>query len=395
LPNNGKRNRYTYALKIEFATFVLALSAMSAAHAGAPIAIGAFLSNPNGSDASAEATFEANASSFQSAVGTAATLVDVYVDKSQPVSSWQSNASWQAWSNAQSPVARKMTPVIGFPMASDSGGSPAYDQQFQAFAAGQYDYAIRGVLQSWAAQGFHTLILRVGWEMNIGGDTYVGDDAQSQHDWVLAFRHIYNVMHNEANSLSIQIKVVWNPSATNYTNAAATRSLYPGDAYVDIIGADIYGGMFPFSDGSGTQYHDWATGGEDYSLSAFMARSANRYHYWTYPAATKWSLDGSNGHSQSFLSLANFARAHGKPFAVPECGAGNSSASNDVSDDATFPNWLGTTLAKLQTQGLTVSFVNAWDTNDWGNYQFSYGWNAKPAEAAAWKKYVGALVNWH
>ncbi len=373
------------------ATALTCLAAMLPAQA-ATFALGGYFSNPNGSDAGAEATFEANAKSFASAMGTPATLVDVYVDKYQPVSNWAGNASWQAWSNAQSPVARHMIPVIGFPMASLAGGSPSFDQQFQTFASGSYDNAIRGVVQSWVGAGFKQLVMRVGWEMNIGGDTYAGDDAQSQADWVAAFRHIAAVLHQAAASAGASMVVVWNPGVTNYSNALATKSMYPGDQSVDVIGADIYGGMYPFSDGSGAQYHDWVSGNEDYSVAAFIAKPGNRAHYWSYPAATQWSLDGSNGHSESLAGLIAFAQAHHKPFAIPEVGAGNSQPGNDVSDDPTFPRWLGGVLSNAAKRGVTISFVNIWDTDAQGNYQFSFVANNKPAERAAWGRWVGSLA---
>ena len=325
-------------------------------------------------------------------MGTPATMLDVYVDKTQPVSGWASNASWQAWSNSVSPVARSMIPVIGLPMASVASGAPTPDQQFQAFASGQYDYAVQGVLQAWAGAGFKQLVVRVGWEMNIEGVTYAGDSAQDQADWVSAFKHIYTVLHQAASAAGVSVQVVWNPGVTNYSNVVATQDVYPGDASVDIIGADMYGGMYPFSDSSGTQYHDWVSGGEDYSLSAFIAKGGNRSHYWAYPAATEWSLDSSGGHSQSLHSLLAFAQAHHKPFALPEVGAGSSLPGNDVSDDGTFPWWLGNVLKTASGNGLSIAFVCVWDTNDNGNYQFSYTSNDKPQERKTWHNWVGALA---
>ncbi len=392
-PSRGNQKRPATARSSGLAAAALAGCLLTGAQArAATFALGAFLTNPNGSDASAEATFEANAASFAHAMGTPAALIDAYVDKGQPVSSWASNASWQAWSNSVSPVAKKMIPVVGLPMASIAGGSPTPDQQFQAFASGQYDYAVKGVLQSWTGAGFKKLIFRVGWEMNIGGVTYAGDDQQSQADWVRAFRRIYTVLHQAADAAGVSVQVVWNPGVTNYSNVLSTQNMYPGNASVDIIGADIYGGMYPFSDGSGTQYHDWVGGGEDYSLGTFIAKAGNRAHYWEYPAATEWSLDGSNGHSQSLASLMAFAKAHGKPFAVPEVGAGSSDAGNDISDDGTFPRWLGTKLKAAAKNGLNIAFVCVWSTNDDGNYQFSYTSNGKPWERKAWGNWVGALA---
>ena len=363
------------------------------AAAAAPFALGVYIGGPNSSNASAEATVDANFNSFKNALGAAPTLIDVYTDYTQPVGDWQSNASWQAYSNSVSTSAKHMVPVVGFPMQSLAGGSPSTDQQYQLFASGQYDWVVQQVVNAWIAQGFKTLIFRIGWEMNLSYQpNYAGDDSHTQSDWVAAFRRIATVMHQTASAARVSLQVVWNPSATNYSNAEATNNLYAGDDVVDIIGIDIYAGMYPFYDGSGVQIHDWVTGGEDYSLAAFMAQPTNRWHYWTYPAATKWSLDGSSGHSQSFDSVMNFAIQHKKPFAVPECGSGSSDSGADVSDDGTFANWLGHTIVSGQNRGLKMSFVSIWDTNDDGNYQFSYTSNGKPNTRHNWNLYLGPLV---
>jgi len=104
---------------------------------------------------------------------------------------------------------------------------------------------------------------RPGWEMNLQGPTYAGDSAQSQADWVKAFQHIYTVLHQAAAVDGVNVQLMWNPGATNYSNAEATTNLYPGDSYVDAIGADVYSDTYPFTDSNGVTptYHDWDTGG--------------------------------------------------------------------------------------------------------------------------------------
>ena len=370
----------------------MATPASSKAPTGAtPFRLGAYLGNPDGSDPSLEALFEQNVSSFTYVTSAEPRLIVAYVDYNQPVSSWIGNASWQAWSNAQSTSARNMVPVVGLPMASIASGSPSPDSQFKTFASGQYDWVVQGVVQAWAAQGFKHLIIRPGWEMNLNGPTYTGDDAQSQADWVAAFRHISVVLHKAAAAAGVTMRVVWNPGVTNYSNALATANLYPGDAFVNVIGADMYSDMNPYLDyGQASTYYDWDTGGDDYSVAQFVADPVNRAHYWTYPAATRWSNDGSQGHSQSLLSLMAFAQAHNKPFALPETGAGNCNGGTDVCDDPTFPQWLAQQLAQGISAGLTVAFVNVWDSNGGGNYEFTYASDNKPQEAAAWSTYFGA-----
>ena len=355
--------------------------------------LGAYLNIPDASDPSTEAIFEANYASFTSLMGISPQFIDNYVDYTQPISAWVNNAAWAAQSYAQAPNVMGMTPVIGLPLASIAAGSSTPDAQFQAFASGKYDNVIQSVLQSWVTEGFTNLIFRPGWEMNVPGPTYAGDDAQSQADWVAAFQHVYTVLHKEATLLGVNVQVVWNPGTINYTNAEATKELYPGNGYVDIIGADVLSDMYRYSDTSGTlTYHDWDTGGEDTSVAQFIADPINRAHYWTFPAATEWSNDSSGGHSQSLDSLIQFAEQQGKPFAIPETGAGNSNAGTDVSDDAAFPQWLASQLAAAQASGEEIDFVNIWDSNGAGNYEFSNNSDNKPQEAAAWAQYFGALT---
>lgn len=370
-----------------------ALSVFSASHharAATPFPLGVYVGNPNGSNAQDEAAFEANYARFVATMGTAPSLILSYIDYTQPISAWISNSAWQAWSNAQSPDARGLVPVIALPLYSIAAGSPSPDQQYQAFIAGSYDAVLQGVVDAWAKQGFTKLYFRPGWEMNIQGNTYVGSDAQSQSDWVLAFRHIFTVLHEAAAASGISVQIVWNPNVTNYTSPSATKMLYPGDAYVDVVGADAYADMYPFSDGGNpATYHDWDSGQEDTSIAQFIADAVNRAHYWTWPAATKYSQNSSQGHSQTMASLMSFAAAHAKPFAIAEAGAGNCNASTDVCDELSYPAWLAATLRKAAGKGLVIDFINIWDSNGGGNYEFSYPSDNKPNEATAWGKAFG------
>ena len=356
-----------------------------------PFPLGAYLGNPDNSSAANETTFENFYTSFTSSLGVSPKFLDVYIDQSQPVNQWVGNSEWNASSFAASPDARNTTPVIALPLNSTAAGALSPDQSFQAFASGQYDSVITGIVQAWASEGFKNLVFRPGWEMNLPGVTYAGDSAASQSDWVAAFKHVYTELHTAAAAAGVNVQVVWNPSTTNYSNAEATTNLYPGNAYVDVIGADAYADEYPYSDGGATPtYHDWATGAEDTSTAQFIANPVNRVHYWNEPAATEWSADGSGGHSQSLASLIQFAEQQGKPFAIPETGAGDSNGGQDVADDAAFPQWLAQQLTAAEATGEQIKFVNLWDSNGGGNYEFSYASDNKPAEAAAWAAGFGA-----
>ena len=356
-----------------------------------PFPLGAYLGNPDNSSAENQAAYDRAYNNFTALMGASPYYLTTFVDQRQAVSQWVGNSMWVADSAAQSANARSMTPVIALPLSSNAAGSGTPDQQFKAFASGQYDAVIKSIVQVWAQRGFSSLVFRPGWEMNLTGPTYAGDDKHSQADWVAAFQHVSTVLRQAAAASNVGLQVVWNPGVTNYSNAEATTNLYPGDAYVDVVGADVYADIHPYSDGGATPaYHNWNTGGTDTTVAQFIADPVNRTHYWSYPAATKWSNDGSDGHSQSLTSLIQFAQAHGKPFAVPETGAGNSNAGTDVNDNAAYPQWLSQQLLAAQASGLQVKFVNLWDSNGGGNYAFGAAADGKPLEAAAWAKYFGA-----
>jgi beta-mannanase len=369
------------------------LSAASAAAVTTSPVLGVYVGDPNNASVSLEAKFESNYNSFKTALKESPGLIDLYIDYTQPVTSWVSNSDWSAASNVASVSAKPLTPVVGFPLASIASGSATPDAQFRAFAAGTYDTVTKQIVDAWANVGYKTVVFRVGWEMNISGNTSAGTTAQNWADWIAAYQHVYTVLHAEAKARGITVEVVWNPNVSNYDPVKATTDLYPGDAYVDVIGVDMYSDMHVFSDGTTpATYHDWATGGEDTSVATFMANAINRSHYWSYPAATKWSLDSSGGNSATFTSFVAFAELHKKPFAICETGAGNSNAGTDVKDDPTFPQWMASQITTAQAAGLTVAFVNVWNSNGGGNYEFSYSSDAKPLEAAAWGQYIGAVA---
>jgi Ca-dependent carbohydrate-binding module xylan-binding len=367
--------------------------------ANTPFPLGVYVGDPNGSDASAEATFEANYSAFSTLLGAQPQFLNVYTDQTQSISQWVSNASWEAWSMAQSVDTHNMTPVIGLPMTSTANGSESADQFYKEFADGTYDSVLQGMVQAWAAQGFTTQYWRPGWEMNLASmPSYAGSDAATQADWVAAFQHISTVLHAAGATDGVNVQVMWNPSVTNYSLAGnATQTLYPGNQYVDVIGADVYGDLHPY--GNQSALYDWDKSGQvlnsanpvyDSSIQQWASDPANLMHYYTDPAATQWSADGSDGHSLSLQDLIDFAKAQGKPIAIAETGAGSTSDGAGVADNPTFVQWLSNT---LQNAGVPVTFVNIWDSNGGSNYEFSAPSDGKPLEAAAWAQYFGAQTS--
>ncbi|MGY3499971.1 hypothetical protein [Bradyrhizobium sp. USDA 4471] len=360
-----------------------------------PFPLGVFVGNPNYYDPSEEASFETNFNAFSDLMKTKPKFLDQYGDQRLPVSGWVGQASWNAASMAQSPVLKSVTPVIGLPMSSTASGSGTRDQFYKDFAAGKYDSVLKGMVKAWADHGFTTQIWRPGWEMNIDTmPSYAGNDAATRGDWIKAFQHISTVLHAAGKADGVSVQVAWNPSVVNYSHAGnVIQTAYPGNQYVDIIAADVYGDVFPY--GSPTHLYDWDKSGQvlnsshpvyDSSVQQWASDPVNLQHYYTYPAANQWSLDGSVGHATTLQQLIDLAKSTGKPFAIAETGAGNTHDGARLTDNPTFVKWLADT---LHQSGVRVSFVNIWDSNSGGQYHFTSSADHKPLEAAAWAKYFG------
>lgn len=347
--------------------------------------LGTYVGNPNGNDPAAEATFERQFNSFVAAMGAKPQFMDGFVDPSQDPSQWASNASWTAWSWASSPVVgTSITPVIGVPMAANNSWNNQ-DQFFHGIISGKYDADYKGVIDAWAQNGYKTVYFRLGYEMDGSFmPWFMGNDAQTQADWVAAFQHLSTLMKQQGLADGVNVKIVWNPTDINWTSANVA-SLYPGDQYVDVVGTDVYSPQYPLD------LTNWAVGGTTQSatFAEWAASAVNREHFWTYPSANYWSPNGQTGVGWSVQDTINLALAHQKPIGIAETGAGGNGTTNGPVDDPAFPAWLAGELS--QAGAPQIAFVNIWDAalSD-GNWDFTSPAASKPNEAAAWAKYFGA-----
>jgi hypothetical protein len=360
--------------------------------ASTPFALGVFVGNANISDSSAEATFDAENEAFDSLMGATPTFQNVYIDFTQTPSDWLSNVQWSAASAAASPTWKGETPVIGLPMGSTNADAPSSEQILENYADGSYDSMLQGMVKAWADDGFMTQYWRPGVEMNLSSTPgFVGSSASMQALWIQAFQHIYTTLHAAAAADGVTLKVIWNPGITNDSAAGnATETLYPGNQYVDVIGADVYADVYTFS------LYDWDKSGQeinspnpvyDSTLQQWAADPVNLEHYYTDPASNQYALDATDGNCLSLQNLIDFAKAQGKPIAICETGAGNTGDGAGLADNPVFVQWLSST---LESSGATVEFVSIWDSNGGGTYAFSNAGDDKPQEEAAWAKYFGA-----
>jgi hypothetical protein len=191
---------------------------------------------------------------------------------------------WSQWVRAK--AGRNL--ILGVPMLPTSGGV-SLDQ----CAAGQYDVYWRNLANELAYYGLHWAYLRLGWEMD--GSWYPWGAPQGsgrEASFAGCFRRVVTTMR--AAQPANQWKFVWNPTAT-WTAQSYLDATWPGDAYVDVVGIDLYD-------------QSWATNTYPYpSTCDATCRLARQQTAW-------------NGYAWYLQTMRDFALAHGKPFAIPEWG---------------------------------------------------------------------------
>jgi len=160
--------------------------------------------------------------------------------------------------------------IWGVPMLLSSGTTLA------AEAAGDYDSHFRLLARSMADAGQGNSIIRLGWEFNCGCMPW---DASDPNTFIAAYRHVVDDFRSVPGT---DFTFEWNPTYSDVDPSA----FYPGDAYVDYVGLDVYDG-------------DWGSyGGIDREFSKWQ----------TWAGGLDW--------------LNSFSRAHGKPQFLGEWGLG-------------------------------------------------------------------------
>jgi hypothetical protein len=172
--------------------------------------------------------------------------------------------------------------VYSIPMLPDSGGTLA------AGATGAYNDKFRILALALVANGDGAATLRLGWEFNGNWYRWSIGVANGPADYAAYWRQIVTTMRSVPGA---NFKFDWCPNnGGSWVNGKplSAAGAYPGDAYVDYVGMDIY----------------------DQSWSAQRADPAARWkEYVTKQDGLGWQRD--------------FAAAHGKQLTFPEWGVGH------------------------------------------------------------------------
>ena len=176
---------------------------------------------------------------------------------------------------------------------------PTKDGQAQgtvaAGATGNYDARFTTLARTLVAYGLSNAVLRLGWAFNVTGSAWAVSDSSDAALFAAYFRNVVTTMRAVPGA---HFAFVWNPApgSTAYDLTLA----YPGDAFVDFVGLDLY-------DQTG-------------------AASRDPQRAW---AA---DLDGDNGLDW----LASFSAAHHKPATLPEWGDTIGVGGHGLGDDPAF-----------------------------------------------------------
>lgn len=186
--------------------------------------------------------------------------------------------------------------VFSVPMLPRDGSTLAQG------AAGSYDHHFAQLAENLVAYGYGDATIRLGWEMN--GNWFAWAGSTDPAAYIAYWQRIVDAMRAIDGS---SFRFDWNPIAGGDYPADA---LYPGDAWVDIVGLDVYD-------------TGWWVGWED---------PVNRWAELVYkPYGLAWHRD--------------FAAAHGKPISFPEFGLSDSAPHHGGGDNAYFVEqmyeWIG------------------------------------------------------
>jgi beta-mannanase len=189
------------------------------------------------------------------------------------------------------------------------------------------------------AAGLQNSVIRLGAEMNGAWEQdYIGTTTQEQNDWATCFDNEVTAMRQATGE---HFLFDWNPNAC--TQQIPYANFYPGNAYVDIVGLDMYDAACS-GPTTGITFSQFAN--QSYGLAPFEA----------------------------------FAAAQGKPMSFPEWGLDSSTAG----DDATYVNGIGSTVANGD-----FAFQEYFDDVDGWSMMLDNSASPTPAADAAYAKWFG------
>jgi hypothetical protein len=173
-------------------------------------------------------------------------------------------------------------------------------------ATGEYDRYYRTLARNLVAGGQQDAILRLGWEFNLGSSHWSTADNQA---FISYWRHIVTAMRSVPGQ---KLKFDWNLNVGDTTHEAV--KYYPGDAYVDYVGIDVY---------------DVSWTPDTYPYASGCSASCRRERQ-----ELVWQRLYNGQYGLAYWS--QFAKAKHKPISLPEWGLWSRPDGHGGGDDPYF-----------------------------------------------------------
>jgi hypothetical protein len=281
------------------------------------------------------------------AVGVPVSCVSAYLNGAHSWAQWEDpwisepQKGYTTWVAADPRGRQLVLQVDLIPDSLENQGDPLGWEQ--SCAKGQFDSHAEQLGKKLVAAGLGYSVIRLGAEMNGPWEAdFVGTTTAEQHLWATCFANEVTAMRQAAGE---HFLFVWNPNAC--TENIPYLNYYPGSAYVDIVGLDLYDGVCAAPGGSTTPITWNQLDNEPAGLASFEA----------------------------------FAKAQNEPMSFPEWGL----LKDPNGDDPAYINGIGSTFAKGN-----FAFESYFDAGDGGTLQLG---PATPLSLAAFQKWFGTIAN--
>jgi hypothetical protein len=255
---------------------------------------------------------------FASATHTAPTIASEYLPASSGWSGMDGangSLSWltSAWSGSG------YTLSLGVPMVPTNANNVPV-ATLAAGATGAYNSYFVTLAQTLVAAGDANAYLRLGWEFDGNWYAWQALTLAAEVNYAIYFQQIVTAMRSVPGQA---FQFVWNPDASAFTTSGySVADAYPGNAYVNYIGLDIYD-------------QSWAT----------PQTPANAWNSTSLPALT---------------AASQFAAAAGKPIAVAEWGIAIRTDGHGLGDD---PLYVNNMIAWMKNPANKVGYASYFDYN--------------------------------
>jgi hypothetical protein len=245
-------------------------------------------------------------SAFDSATGSNVTCLMSYLNGAPSWADWVSpwiTQSYQGYTSwvAASPQTRELVLQVDLiPDSLENVNDPLSWEQ--SCAAGDFNTYATQLGQNLVAAGLQNSVLRLGAEMNGAWESdYMGSTAQEQSLWAQCFANEVTGLRQAAGE---HFLIDWNPNAC--TQNVPYSNFYPGNAYVDIMGLDLYD---VGCDAPSSPITWSALASEPYGLTAIETFATAQGKPMSFP---EWGLSTTpNGDDPAYIAGMGAAVANG------------------------------------------------------------------------------------